>query len=98
MSSPASRPPRPWVIPFRVLLLTVIFTFLLFAVVLLLAILGVVAWAALHGSHPNVTAAYRVIAAPVALVAAPLILIAALIFELRHYRQAKVLAAIARMH
>ncbi len=93
----SSRPPRPWAIPLRVLLLTVIFTLLLFAVVLLLAILGIVIWSAIHGTHPNVTTAYRVIAAPVAAVAVPLILIAALISELRYYRQAKVLAAIERL-
>lgn len=97
MSSPVARPPRPWGIPFRVLVLTLIFSFLVFGVALFFSILGIAVWAAVHGSHPNVAHAYRTIAAPIAFVAAPLILIAALVFELRHYRQAKTLAAIERM-
>jgi len=97
MSSPIARPPRPWGIPFRVLLLTVLFTLLVFVITLFLSILGIVVWAASHGLHPNVATAYRSIAVPVAAVAAPLILIVVLIFELRHYRQAKVLAAIERL-
>ena len=97
MASSPARTPRLWGIPFRVLLLTIVFTLLAFTVVLFLAILGIVIWAAIHGAHANVTAAYRSIAVPVAAGAAPFILVAAAIFELRHYRQAKVLAAIERM-
>ena len=98
MASASTRTPRPWGIPFRVLLLTLLFTFLVFVITLFLSILGIMVRAASHGLHPNVAMAYRSIAVPVAAVAAPFILIGTLVFELRHYRQAKVLAAIERMH
>jgi hypothetical protein len=93
---PRPRKPRWFWIPLRVLLMTLLLMFLSFAITLFLAILGVVAWAALHHTHPNMTLAYRHFALPVALTVGAATLVATTIFELRQYRQAKVLAAIER--
>jgi hypothetical protein len=95
--APASRAPRWYTIPVRVLLVTFIGTLLCFAVSLLLAILGTVIIAALHGIHPDMRIAYRHIALPMALVAGSIIFILALIMEIRHYRQTKTLSAIEKL-
>jgi hypothetical protein len=76
---------------------TVICTLLCFAVILLLAILGTVIVAAVRGAHPDMRIAYRHIALPMALVAGGIIFILALTMEIRHYRQARALAAIEKM-
>jgi hypothetical protein len=92
--SPTPRPPRWYTIPVRVLLLTFIGTLISFAVSLLLGIIGTVIVAAVRHVHPNMTAAYRQIALPAAAVAGSIILLLALILEIRHYRQSRMLAAI----
>jgi TRAP-type C4-dicarboxylate transport system permease small subunit len=97
MSSTASRPPRWYGIPARVLLVTFIGTLLCFAVSLLLAIVGIVGISALRGIHPDMRIAYRTIALPMALTAGALIFVFSLVMEIRHYRQAKTLSAIERI-
>jgi hypothetical protein len=80
-----------------VFLVTFIGTLLVFAISLLLAILGTVIVAALRGGHPDMRIAYRSIALPVGLVAGTIILVLALVMEIRHYRQSKTLSAIEKM-
>jgi len=89
--------PRWYLIPVRVLLVTFLLTLLVFAVSLLLGILGLVIAARLRGFHPNMTIAYRHIALPFAATAAAVVLIAASVIEIRHYRQTKALAKIERI-
>ena len=92
-----ARPPRWYTIPVRVCLVTFIGTLLCFAVSLLLAIFGTVIVAALRGVHPDMRIAYRHIALPMALVAGSVIFVLTLVTEIRHYRQARTLTAIARL-
>jgi hypothetical protein len=94
---PTPRPPRWYAIPVRVLLVTFIGTLLSFAVSLLLGILGTVIVSTLRHVHPNMTVAYRQIALPAAVVAGSIIFVLALAMEIRHYRQSKTLAGIARV-
>jgi TRAP-type C4-dicarboxylate transport system permease small subunit len=94
---PPQRSPRWYAIPFRVLLATFIGTLLCFAVTLLFAILGTVITAKLRSIHPDLRTAYRYIAAPVAAAAGAIIFVLSLVMEIRHYRQAKALAAIERI-
>jgi hypothetical protein len=94
---PTPRPPRWYAIPVRVLLVTFIGTLLSFAVSLLLGILGTVIVSTLRHVHPNMTVAYRQIALPASLVAGSIIFALALVMEIRHYRQSKTLAGIARV-
>ena len=94
---PTPRPPRWYAIPVRVLLMTFIGTLISFAVSLLLGIIGTVVVSARHGVHPNMTVAYRLVALPAAVVAGSIIFVLALAMEIRHYRQSKILAAIARV-
>jgi len=89
--------PRWYLIPMRVLLVTFLLTLLSFAVSLLLGILGLVIAAGLRGFHPNMTAAYRHIALPVAAVVGAIVFISASVIEIRHYRQTKALAEIERI-
>lgn len=97
--SPAEAPaPKPlwfW-IPLRVLLVTFLLTLLAFAVSLLLGILGMVIGSRLRGVHPNMAIAYRHIAVPAAAVVGSIVLVSAVSLEIRHYRQAKMLAGIAK--
>ena len=94
---PHSHQPRASLIPLRVLLVTGIFTLLSFAISLLLGILGMVGWAALHHATPKLTLVYRYFAPPIAGVIGLVALVVATVLEVRHYRQAKALAAIERM-
>ena len=91
---PTPRPPRWYAIPVRVLLLTFIGTLFSFAVSLFVGIIGTVVVAAVRHIHPNMTVAYRQIALPAAAIAGSIIFVLALIMEIRHYRQSKILAAI----
>jgi len=93
---PTPRPPHWYAIPVRVLLVTFIGTLLTFAVSLLIGIVGTVVVSFLRHVNPNMTAAYRLIALPAALVGGIIIFVLALTMEIRHYRQSKTLAAIAR--
>lgn len=91
---PPAHQPRWYVIPLRVLLLTFLLTLLAFAVGLLLGILGIVIGATLRGFHPNMTAAYRHIALPIALAVGAVALLVTTVLEVRNYRQARTLAQI----
>lgn len=88
--------PHWYAIPARVLLVTFLLTLLSFAVSLLPSILGVVIVARRRGTIPDLRFAYRQIALPVALVAGSIVLVLSVVMEVRHYRQAKALARIAR--
>lgn len=90
-------PPRWYAIPVRVLLVTFIGTLFMFAVSLLLGIIYIVVWSALRSTQPDMTAAYRRFALPTAVVAGGVIFVLSLTMEIRHYRQSKALAAIARV-
>jgi hypothetical protein len=79
------------------LLVTFIGTLIVFAVSLLVGILGTVIISALRHTHADMTVAYRLIALPSAVVAGSIIFVLALSMEIRHYRQSKTLAAIERM-
>jgi len=92
-----ARQPRWYTIPVRVLLVTFIGTLLSFAVSLLLGIVGTVVMAAIRGVHPRMAHAYRQIALPAGITAGCIIFVLTLVMEIRHHRQAKTLAAIARM-
>jgi len=96
-SKSQGRPPRWYAIPARVLLVTFIGTLISFAVSLFLGIIGTVIFSAVRGVQLNMTMAYRFIALPVAVVAGSIIFVLALAMEIRHYRQTKTLAAIARV-
>ena len=91
---PTPRPPRWYAISVRVLLLTFIGTLISFAVSLFVGIIGTVVVAAVRHIHPNMTVAYRQIALPAAAIAGSIIFVLALIMEIRHYRQSKILAAL----
>jgi len=93
----ATRSPRWYGIPLRILAVTFIGTLLAFAVSLLLAIIGTVIAAAVRGIHPDMRVAYRLIALPMALVAGAVILVLSVGMEIRHYRQTKTLSAIERL-
>jgi len=90
------RGPRWYGLLARVLLVTFVCTLLVFALSLLLGIVGTVIASRLHGTRPEMTVAYRYIALPTAAIAGVIVLGLALAMEIRHYRQAKALASISR--
>lgn len=95
---PPKRPqPRWYTIPVRVALLTFIFTLLSFAVSLLLGIAGMMGVAAYHHTNPDMRIAYRHFALTIALVAGIAVFVFSTVMEIRHYRQSKTLAGIARV-
>jgi hypothetical protein len=91
-----ARPPRWYLIPVRVVLVTFIVTLLSFAASLLLGILGTVLVAKLRGTQPDMSFAYRDVALPVAATVGAIVFVSACFMEGRHYRQAKALAQIER--
>jgi type IV secretory pathway TrbL component len=95
--TPTPRPPRWYAIPVRVLLVTFVGTLISFAISLLVGIVVTVVVSSLRHSHADMTFAYLHIAMPTALVAGGIIFVLALIMEVRHYRQSKTLAGIARV-
>jgi hypothetical protein len=97
-TSSKTRSPGWYGIPVRVLLVTFLITILVFAVSLLLGIVGLVLVAKSRDSTPNLTLAYRHIAFPVAVVAGTIVLVLSLAMEIRRYRQSKVLRDIERLH
>lgn len=88
--NPAHKPAW-YLVPVRVLLVTVMLTLLSFAVGLFLGILGTLVGAGLRGVRPNMVFAYRHVALPVAIIAAAIVLVAAVIMEVRHYRRTRAL-------
>jgi hypothetical protein len=90
-------PQRRWYrIPGRVLFVTFLMTALSFAVSLFLGILGIIVGSWLRGAPPNLSIAYRHIAAPAAAAVAAIVLVTTVGMEIRHYRRMKVLEAIGR--
>jgi len=87
--NPPAPSPRWYGIPLRVLLITLIGTLLVFAVGLLLAIIGTVIASALRGIHPDMRIAYRMIALPMAVFAGAIVFISSIVMEVRHYLKAK---------
>lgn len=83
-------------VPFRILLITILFTLMAFVISLFLGIIGVVIWAEIRGIHPDMTMAYREIAPPIAIIVGSFVFISAIFVEIRDHRQAKVLAGIER--
>jgi hypothetical protein len=97
MPSPRPLPkPRWYSIPARVLFFTFLLTLLSFAVSMLLSILALVVWAKIHGMAPDLRFAYRHVAPVVAVVGGAITFVLSLVMEIRHYRQTKALAGIAR--
>jgi uncharacterized BrkB/YihY/UPF0761 family membrane protein len=95
---PVERAPRWYGVPVRIALVTFIGTLLSFALSLLLGIVGTVIVSAARHAHPDMRVAYRQIALPLALIVGILLLIFTTLMELRHYRQAKTLSALERLH
>jgi hypothetical protein len=93
-SETASPVPRWYLIPLRVLLVTIVVSLLSFAVSLFLGICAVLVAAKLHHMHPDLRIAYRFIAAPAAAMVAAIVLVSASFMEVRHYRRLKVLRRI----
>ena len=90
----ANPKPRWYLIPVRVLLVTVVVSLLSFAISLLLGICAVLLAAKLHHINPDLRTAYRFIAAPAAGIVAAIVRVSASFMEVRHYRRAKVLRRI----
>jgi succinate-acetate transporter protein len=88
---PAAAVPSPlirwFLVPLRVLLVTLLLALLSFAVCLFLGILGLLISAAVRGIHPNMTIAYREIAFPAGILAGAAALVAAIVLEIRHHRE-----------
>jgi hypothetical protein len=93
----AAPEPRLFLIPIRVFLATVLVSLLAFAVSLLLGILGIVIAAHVRGTPPDLSFAYRYIAAPIAAIIGAIVMVLAIPLEIRHYRQSKALAQIERI-
>lgn len=83
-------------IPGRVLFVTFLMTALSFAVSLFLGILGILIGSWLRGAPPNLSIAYRHIAAPAAAAVAAIVLVTTVGMEIRHHRRMKVLEGIGR--
>jgi len=83
--------------PLRVLLVTLLFTLLSFAVSLLLGIMGIVIGSRVRGTSPNLALAYRNIALPAALAVGAMVFVFCVVLEVRHYRQTKALVEMERV-
>ena len=90
----ASPKPRWYLIPARAVFVAFLCTLLSFAVTLFLSLIGAAIFARTAG--PDLRFAYRHIALPVALAVGAIVLVLSLAMEIRHYRQTKALADIAR--
>jgi len=88
--------PRWYMILVRAGFVSFLVTLVSFALSLLLSLIGIVLVAKLHSTTPDLRFAYRHIALPVALSVGAIVLVLALIMEIRHYRQSRALAQIAR--
>ena len=97
MASPGRvHKPRWYMIPVRAGFVAFLVTLVSFALSLLLSLIGIVLVAKLHSTPPDLRLAYRHIVLPVALSVGAIVLVLALIMEIRHYRQSRTLAQIAR--
>ena len=97
MASSEPRKPRWYMIPARALFVAFLSTLLAFAVSLLLALVGTVIMARVHGTPPDLDFAYRHIAGPAAGGVGAIVLVLSLVMEVRHYRQARALYGVARL-
>jgi TRAP-type C4-dicarboxylate transport system permease small subunit len=91
-----TRQPRWYAVPVRILLVTFILTLISFALCLLMAILGTMLSAKVHGYTPDLRLAYWHIALPIAIAAGTVVFIVTTVMEIRHYRQSRALQGIAR--
>jgi|SRR5882672_2000982 len=89
--------PRWYAVPARAAFVALLLTLLAFAVTLLVSILTIVVVAAIRGTNPDLRIAYRHVALPAAIVVGAVALLVTLAMEIRHYRQTKALAGIARV-
>jgi hypothetical protein len=97
MPQPSKAPQLHWYgVPVRILLVTFILTLMSFALCLLLAILGTVLAAKLHGYTPDLRVAYRHIALPIAIAAGTVVFVVTTVMEIRHFRQTKSLQGVLR--
>jgi hypothetical protein len=91
---PPAKVPSPlirwFLVPLRVLLVTLLLALLSFAVCLFLGILGLLINAAVRGVYPNMTIAYREIAFPAAILGGAAALVAVIVMEVRHHRQQEI--------
>jgi hypothetical protein len=76
-------------IPLRVLVITFAISGLLFALLLLLGIVGTALVSALSGHPLEMTSAYRHFAIPVIKVVVAITFVGAWVFEIRHYLKAR---------
>ena len=99
MPQSESRPRSPrWIwIPIRSLIITLLVTLISFAVVLLLALVGLIVTAKIQGTAPNLPQAYHYAAFPAAIVIGGAVLVLSTLLEVRQYRQTKALARIERV-
>jgi hypothetical protein len=88
------RAPKWYGVVVRVLLVTFLLTLLTFAITLLAGIVVLAISGRAHGATPNMTVAYKYVAAPAAVLVAAVVLVATSVVEIRRYRQAKALTAI----
>lgn len=96
LRNPQPRSPHWYAVPLRILLVTFLLTLMSFALCLLMAILGSVVAAKLHGYNPDLRMAYKHIALPVAVVAGITVFIVSTVVEIRHFRQTKALQGVLR--
>ena len=82
-----TRKPRVLGVLVRALLITFVATLLIFAVTLLLAIIGFSLFGLIQGHRPDMANAYRFIAIPMAVLAAVIVLVTAFLNELKLYRR-----------
>lgn len=97
ISSNRVKQPRLALAIARALLVAFLATLLSFAISLLLAIVGITIYARVHGATPDMTFAYRHIAAPIAITVGAIVLVLSTALEIRHYRHSKALASIEKV-
>ena len=90
------RTPHWYLVPVRVVLVSLLLTLLCFAMSLLLGIVGIAIQARFRGIHPDMTFAYRHVALPVAATIGVIAVIGVTVTEMKNYRQSKALAEIER--
>ena len=74
----------------RVVLLTIVATLLCFALGLLVGILGTVLYSLVRHVRPDMTMAYRHVAAPVAILGGTIAFIVVISYEVRRFRQNRI--------
>jgi hypothetical protein len=90
------RKPRLYMVPLRALFFSFLIALVSFAVALFVGIIGMLVYGRMQHIKPDMTIAYRDIAAPFAAVVWVIVLVLTVAMEVRHYRQSKALASIER--